>query len=717
MSRLKLPALPSAIVLGFIGTAGLASAQAVVSPILPTVGMAAVTVTGTREQALLSETPVSVGAIQSATIRDTGPMHPGQILGQVPGVAVAVTNGEGHTTAIRQPFATSPVYLFLEDGIPVRATGFFNHNALYEVNIPMAGGLEVVRGPGTSLYGSDAIGGIVNILSKAPIAAPELLFSAEAGSFGVRRFMASANTPFSAHGSVRADLNLTHTDGWRAQTAYDRQSLNLRWDKTLGNGTTLKAILGLSKIDQETGANSALIFGDYLNNPTKNNFPIAYRKVEALRFSLEYSRKFGNGLLSIIPYYRNNTMELNATFNLSSDPRIDIGENVSYGVLAKWRQTFPFMRARVIGGLDFDYSPGSRTEDNILVTRSGTRANTVYSAYTIGTRIYDYDVTFQSTSPYVHAEISPTNKLRLTGGLRYDTLGFDMTNRLAADAVQASVHGANRFYGQIATDKSSYSRVSPKFGATYALARNTHLYASYNQGFRGPSEGQLYRAGHDTNVTNALAKARITLGLKPIKAEQFEVGLRGEIARWSYNLVAYDLVKRDDLLSQRDLATNVSTNVNAGQTQHKGIEVGFGGRFTEQLQIDTAFSYARHRYIDWVTATANFSDKQIESAPSVITSTRLTWRPLPATMAQVEWTHLGSYWLEASNSPAFGKYPGHNLFNLRASFAVTKNFSLIGRVINALDKRFADSASVSSNTPVYSPGLPRGFYGGIEARW
>ena len=46
------------------------------------------------------------------------------------GVAVGVTNGEGHTTAIRQPFTTSPLYLYLEDGIPTRATGFFNHNAL-----------------------------------------------------------------------------------------------------------------------------------------------------------------------------------------------------------------------------------------------------------------------------------------------------------------------------------------------------------------------------------------------------------------------------------------------------------------------------------------------------------------------------------------------------------------------------------------------------------
>ena len=89
-----------------------------------------VTVTSTREKSLLAQTPASVGVVDAATIRSTGPMHPQQILGQVPGVGVAVTNGEGHTTAIRQPFNTAPMYLYLEDGIPTRATGFFNSEEL-----------------------------------------------------------------------------------------------------------------------------------------------------------------------------------------------------------------------------------------------------------------------------------------------------------------------------------------------------------------------------------------------------------------------------------------------------------------------------------------------------------------------------------------------------------------------------------------------------------
>ncbi|MDH5638832.1 MAG: Plug domain-containing protein, partial [Nitrospinota bacterium] len=125
-----------------------------------------ITVTGAREEQKKADTPATVDMINKKQIKDIKPSHPSEIVNRVPGVWVNVTGGEGHMTSIRQPLTTAPVYLYLEDGIPIRSTGFFNHNALYEVNIPMADGLEVTKGPGTSLYGSDSIGGIINSLTK-----------------------------------------------------------------------------------------------------------------------------------------------------------------------------------------------------------------------------------------------------------------------------------------------------------------------------------------------------------------------------------------------------------------------------------------------------------------------------------------------------------------------------------------------------------------------
>jgi outer membrane receptor for ferrienterochelin and colicin len=195
------------------------------------------------------------------------------------------------------------------------------------------------------------------------------------------------------------------------------------------------------------------------------------------------------------------------------------------------------------------------------------------------------------------------------------------------------------------------------------------------------------------------------------------LGARGEIRGWSAQLVAYRLEKRDDLVSQRDLATNVTTSVNAGRTRHAGVEAGFGGPLPGRLRFDAAVSRARHTYVDWVTANADYTGREMESAPRVIASGRLGWMPARGTFVQAEWTHLGSYWLEAGNSAVFGRYPGHDLLNLRASHAVSARLTAFGRVMNAANRRFADSASVTSNTPVFTPGLPRTFHAGLEYAW
>lgn len=688
-----------------------ALAQTPPEPVAEPSVLSTVTVTGSREQTRLMQSPASVGVISEDAIRRTGPMHPQQIISQVPGAAVAVTNGEGHTTAIRQPFTTNPVYLFLEDGIPIRATGFFNHNALYETNIPQAGGIEVLKGPGSALYGSDAIGGIVNVLSRVPSATPGATVSGELGTFGWRRLLVDGTTGVT-DGAVRIGANLTHADGWRDKTAYDRQSANFRNDQDLGEGAMLKTILGYTKIDQQTGANSPLTYSDYLNNPTKNNFSIAWRKVDALRLSSQYERDFGTALLSITPYLRSNAMDLNGSYNLSSDPRVEKTDVFSLGVMSKWRQDFSGdFKPRLIVGLDLERSPGQRTEDSLNVLATGTGADRNYYAYTVGNRIYDYDVTYRSASPYVQGEISPAQALRLTAGLRFDSIGYDMSNNIAAAVTRAGT--TSRYYGQIPSASVDYTNWSPKLGATLALSPTSSLYASYNHGFRAPSESQLFRAGSDT-AANAAAKAQLALALKPIKANQLEAGWRGAADGWSYDASVYRLVKTDDLVSQRDLATNISTTVNAGKTEHTGIELALGKTVNPQWRLDTALSYAVHRYIDWVTATANYSGNEMAAAPRFIGNTRVTWTPRPGTSTQLEWISLGDYWLEDSNSATYGKYPGHDVFNLRLSQSVSKDANAFVRLMNLTDRRYADSASVSSNTPVYTPALPRALYVGLE---
>ena len=286
-------------------------------------------------------------------------------------------------------------------------------------------------------------------------------------------------------------------------------------------------------------------------------------KVEALRLSTSYEKQWDTSMVSITPYVRMNSMELLASFTLNADPTVSLSENNSYGLLAKWRRDFSsFMRARLIAGLDIDVSPGAHMEDSLNVSVTGAAPSRMFSAYSRAQRVYDYDVTFTGMSPYLHGELSPTERLRVTTGVRFDHLSYSMDNRLAGAPVFVAAgtpFPAARFYGQVNSTDVSYRHVSPKFGATYALGASTHLFAGYTHGFRAPSEGNLFRPAVGASALAANAAAVAAAALNPIKADQFEMGLRGRAGAVSYDVVLYDLAKRDDLVSQRDTVTTLTT--------------------------------------------------------------------------------------------------------------------------------------------------------------
>ncbi len=654
-----------------------------------------VTITGTKEAQPVAETAASVGVIDSDAIAELKPGHPSEIMGTIPGVHVNVTGGEGHMTAIRQPITTSPVYLYLEDGIPTRSTGFFNHNALYEINLPQAGGIEVTKGPGTALYGSDAIGGVINVMTRPAPLKPEAEVTAEVGDHGWNRLLISGGNTRGDDG-IRADLNITSTDGWRDATEYDRQSGTVRWDRFLTSGATLKTVITASNIDQQTAGTSRLSKEDYLNNPTKNKTPISLRKVEALRISSAYEKEDDNTLLSITPYARYNSMELLPNWSLTFDPQHYTTENHSLGLLTKYRIDFTPMRTRLIVGVDIDHSPGSRDENEI----NATRTNGIFTAYTEGDKTYQYDVDFTGIAPYAHLETSPSEKLRLSAGLRFDYMAYDYSNQL--DVVTTGKHRRPE------STTVEFDHLSPKLGATYAFSDKFNGYANYRNTFRAPSQNQLFRQGQAVN----------TVDLEPVEADNFEVGVRGETGRHNYEASLYHMTKENDILSFRNTVDGTRETQNAGETLHQGIEIGFGSALTDTLKLSISHSYAEHTYEQWSPRSGvEYSGNEISSAPRNISDVRLNWHAdaLNGGRVELNWEHLGSYWLDDENTH---QYEGHDLYHLRANYWLNKQLEIFGRIHNLSDERYATGASFSQfNGEEFAPGLPRTLYAGVSYKW
>jgi outer membrane receptor protein involved in Fe transport len=648
-------------------------------------------VSSTREVQRLGEAPATVGVVSAAQLREQRPTHPSEVMSQVPGVWVSVTGGEGHATSIRQPNTTNPVYLYLEDGVPTRSTGFFNHNALYEVNVPQADRIEVLKGPSSALYGSDAIGGVVNVETRAPSPHPALEAYGEGGANGWGRLLLAASGSRGANG-IRAGLNLTRTGGWREGTDYTRQSADLRWDRQLGGGASLKTVLAVSHIDQQTAGASTLLAADYRATPTLNYTPISFRKVTAMRLSAAYERAGNGTLLSLIPFVRWNSMDLLPNWSLTYDPTVYTTGHHSFGLLAKYRVDVDPLRTRLIGGVDVDYSPGGRQEDLIQAARSGQ----VFTGYTKVQRVYDYDVTFRGVSPYVQAEVAPTERLHVTGGMRLDLIGFRYDNHL--DVTQT---GKYRRPGDTSV---GYTHVSPKLGATYEAGRALSVFASYSTGFRAPSEGQLFRQGQADN----------TVDLKPVEAVSWEGGARGEVAgRIGYQVSAYTMTMHDDILTLINADATRET-VNAGKTLHRGVEAGLGIQLPAGFRADVSWTRALHRYEAWSPrAGVDYAGKEMESAPNTILDARLGYAVGGAHFT-AEWQRIGRYWMDADNTH---RYPGHTLLNLHATVPVVRQVEIVGRMNNLLNRRYAEIAQyTTARGEEYAPGMPRSLYLGVQYR-
>jgi outer membrane receptor protein involved in Fe transport len=653
-------------------------------------------VSATREAQRRSDASATIDVVTGTELREARAAHPAAIVKRVPGVHVSQLSGEGHSTAIRQPISTKPLYLYLEDGVPTRSTGFFNHNALYEVNLPQAGGMEVLKGPGTALYGSDAIGGVINALTRPTPATPSLDLSVEGGQYGYWRFLGTGGLTSGSHG-IRMDLNLTSATGFKDDAPYDRMSGTLRHELALAGGLTARTVVTATQVDQHDVF--ALNGTAFASRPELNRSPIAFRDVSALRWSTAIEKERGGALISVTPFARHNVLKLLPNWQLTFNPEVWDTRNDSYGALLKYRHDFATFRTRLIVGADIDISPGTVRNDGIVTQRAGP--DSAWLTWSRGDAHYDYDVTYRQFSPYVHAEFSPVPRARFDAGLRLDRSGYEYTSRLAP--IQTG-------RWRVPADTTlTFSNASPKLGVTVDVTRDLNLYASYREGFRAPAQGQLFQQGSNLNTT----------GLKPVTATSMEIGTRGGIGPHTLvTLTWYDMRVENDILSILD-AQGISTSSNAGETRHRGIEAAVGTALTPTVRLDVAWSRSTQRYVDWVIPVMgqnrSYAGNTIEQAPRSLGNALLTWTPLRLNGGRlaVEWSHTGRYFMDSDNTHEYG---GFNLWTVHASHRIVGVGEVFARLTNATDVRYAELVSYNAfNGEQYTPGSPRMFFAGV--RW
>ena len=665
-------------------------------------------VTATHQEDELLESSVSADRIDADKIAQIAPAHPSEIANRIAGVHINNLGGESHFTAIRNKLSTGADYLYLENGVPTRSTGFFNHNALYEINVPQASALEIVKGPGTALYGSDAMHGVINVLTgEIP---DELLvkINGEAGSDGWLRSLLTYGDRINEDHAFRFDLNLTSSDGWRDHSDYSRGSFTAQHLWTPAADFSAKSVFTYSSVDQSSI--SGLSKEDYYHNRKTNYYQVPGRDVESFRFSTKFTKILNDKEeITFTPYYRNSyTYGLIPSWKLSSNPapfanKSEIYDSgfKSYGALLKYKKDIDTWNSRLILGLDIDHSPGEYKNSQTTLNRD-FRANGTYflSATKTGVINYDYESTYTSVSPYIHFETNPTDRLKIDLGLRYDNATYDYENK------DASI--ANRL------DDSTvhFEQFSPKLGFNYRYTGEHYLYGSYRRGFRAPSSSSLFAVPDSYN----------SLQLDPTTIDSFELGFKGMLgADFYYDLAAYYMIKKDDIITFRDPNNpNIRHQSNNGETSHYGLELTTIYDLATDWSIRAVASWSRHRYDAWDLGAAAYpgapsgtelEGNDIERAPSYTANIAIDWHPsfLNGGQMELETVILGPYEVDSRNTDT---YSGHQIFNFRASYNINKKLQLYTRVMNIADTLYSTNTSSSSSTP-YRPGAPRSLFTGF----
>ena len=264
-----------------------------------------------------SEAPIAIATIGKQTMEDTKAQRLDFLLNKVSGVFMVNLGNEQHEMSIRQPMTTKSLFLYLEDGIPIRTTGVYNHNALLEMNLPAAKSIEVIKGPSSALYGSEAVGGAVNVITQSAPAFTSGEVSVQANDRGYKRTDLQVGTTSGKWGLIASGYYADKRNGPIEFSDYHKAAVTLRTDYRSSEKTTWTNTFALVDYYSDmSGAIDSIKFAqkDYTSLQT-----FTYRKVYALRFKSMLTQQWNsNSSTNIALLYRDNSVGQNPSYSISS---------------------------------------------------------------------------------------------------------------------------------------------------------------------------------------------------------------------------------------------------------------------------------------------------------------------------------------------------------------------------------------------------------------
>jgi vitamin B12 transporter len=407
-----------------------------------------IVVTPTRMPQPLSEIGTTVSVVTSGQLQSQKISGAIDALREVPGVDVTQSGSPGSVATVSIRGATSGQTLIMLDGVPLNdaATGLFDVNRLTTYNLEQ---IEVVRGAGGALYGSQAIGGVVNMLTREGSGPLKFSLSSEGGNRATERQVLTAN---GAEGKLAysGSLNYFSSEGYRLRNDNsDNLAGSLSLDYHLDEDTTLRGFAHYIRANVSLPQFS--VFSGVALNPN------AHQRNEFMLYKGEIDRRFGERLHARLSGYflrdelRVNTVAFpgNASAETDHIPEETRGANLE--TVYTWARGF-----RSLLGFDFkDRWAHSQSDFGILAPPPPVYFLTVFNA-----RRQEYAGYVEQEGRFFNGHVLGT------GGFRID---------------------GNTQFGK---------EVSPAWSVAIPIEEaGVTLRGSYAEGFRAPSFNELFFPG------------------------------------------------------------------------------------------------------------------------------------------------------------------------------------------------------------------------------
>lgn len=476
-----------------------------------------------------------------------------------------------------------------------------NENYRFPSISPVVESYEVVKGPSSSMFGNMSPGGVVNLVTKKPLAEKKQSVSFSAGSFNTARGDLDFTGKVNEDGTVLYRINAfaQNSDTWYQNMKDNGFTIAPSFSFLPAEGTRINVDVNHTRlttmendglfpfkgksIDDTPIGFTILQAGDGNKTTTTSmNLSASQRITKNISLNVSYLKDFltwddkrhvanvylgnaawsaGDSAISVAYAEWQSKMDSdNLTGYLTAD--FNTGKAISHKALIGYDYN-----SSLFNWGTYRYSTGNVGNINVYNPAKST-AGMDGSVYTLAVANYDRanKTRDYASGIYFQDQVSIFNDLKLLLGLRYESYTFRLSYQTPAE------------------NEVSQKAWLPKIGLTYNLKSNTHVYGSYITGFQPVSSGSL-----------VFGKVEGGGSLKPEYSNQFEFGVKQEL--FNKNLLLTAAVYQIKKINVTQLTNPSVPNANdriwrqLGEVTSKGFELEFNGQVTRSFSLSGAYNY------------------------------------------------------------------------------------------------------------------------------